>query len=111
MLNAPYGQNEEEVNVVLDSEVEDQAVELLGNSANLGFSMKNMTYPFIVIHLKNMNKYFRFELTVSDTKVRYSSRARTPGKAQKTFDKRNKMPSSLDFTKPRNTQRESYLLN
>ena len=66
MLEAPFGQNEEEVNVVVDAEIEDKVVEILGANANLGFSVDDMELPYIVIHTKYMRKYFRFDLGLVD---------------------------------------------
>lgn len=69
MTNAPFGSNEEEVNVVIDEQVEDQVVELLGDKANLGFSFDDVEYPYIVLHFSNTSKYFCFEVGVVDTLV------------------------------------------
>ena len=70
MANAPFGSSEEEVNVVVDEEVEDQVVELLGDKANLGFAFSGMEYPYVVLQLQSLGKYVRFEIGVIDTKVR-----------------------------------------
>ena len=70
MLKSSSKEKEEEVNVVIDDEVDDQVVELLGTHANLGFALNEMDLPYVVFHIKNMNKYVRFELMVTDTQGR-----------------------------------------
>jgi hypothetical protein len=61
------GCKEEEVNVVVDDEVDDQVVELLGTYANLGFALADMKLPLLVLHVKNLTKFVRIELVLSDT--------------------------------------------
>lgn len=66
---------EEQVNVVVDDEVDDQVVELLGVLANLGFALEDMDLRFLVMHVKNVQRYLRFELVVQgqDDKVYHLS--------------------------------------
>lgn len=60
---------EEEVNVVIDDEVDDQVVELLGQHANLGFHLEDIDLPFMVLHVKNMQRFFKFECVLQSKDV------------------------------------------
>ena len=63
------GESSEEINVVIDEEVEDQAVEMVGTKCNLGFALTPpVLMPYLVIYLKTLRKYVGFEVQVLDTK-------------------------------------------
>ena len=58
----------EEINVVIDEEVEDQVVEMVGNKCNLGFALSPpVAMPFLVIYMKTLRKYVAYEVQVLDT--------------------------------------------
>ena len=58
-------EDQEEVNVVLDEEVDDQVVEVLGSHANVSF-MCDVDLPQLVVHLKEVGKYVRVVADVVD---------------------------------------------
>ncbi|GBG25847.1 Cilia- and flagella-associated protein 20 [Hondaea fermentalgiana] len=62
---------EEEVNVIVDDEVDDQVVELLGTHANLGFHLEDIDLRFLVLHVKNMERYFRLEAVLQGSDEKF----------------------------------------
>jgi len=55
---------DEEVNVFFDEEVEDQVVELLGKHCNLGFALENVDLRFLVLQLKNVERFFTLDFII-----------------------------------------------
>lgn len=89
---------EEEINVVMDEEVDDQVTEILGNRVNLGFDVSDaqVQHSMVVLHVKNMKKFFWFHIRVEDVEGRqYEIRVTNRQSAMRVKNTMCSMPLQL----------------